>query len=410
MSDSLFQTAMLNNAVAGPGDNSHHSLPLRSLAPPLLHLNFHTSPLPASSTTNFAGDTGAGLKSEWQQLMLENNAANSTPSLLDEARAHSNRHQHGSNISPRGSSIVASTTATATMSLQEASRVWDTTGYWAERQIAHPMTSTEAGSASSCQESPSSIIIKALKWRPLSAKPGSHFGARETSSSLPMEGVAKEARGIESASHQQPAPNPYLSEWAHVRSLQNPEYTKPSTESLVVHPRPNKRWMKGSAVPGSNETALRTTSTQAPLAQSANISQRTTKAWFTRAMKEFESKLIRHKNRREKRQRRSVISDAVISDVAAPQNTVDEVCKYLASQKNAGKTGTWAGDEKATKLSRKRFGKAPWQQNDSGSSFISVDSSVRDLLLGPTPPATPTSSHGPDRGRPDHDAYSDDEN
>jgi hypothetical protein len=45
--------------------------------------------------------------------------------------------------------------------------------------------------------------------------------------------------------------------------------------------------------------------------------------------------------------------------------------------------------EKSIKLRRKRFGLAPWHQNDSGDTVWSTPSSIRDLLFGKTPVPTP---------------------
>ncbi|KAJ2966641.1 hypothetical protein NQ176_g10052 [Zarea fungicola] len=55
------------------------------------------------------------------------------------------------------------------------------------------------------------------------------------------------------------------------------------------------------------------------------------------------------------------------------------------------KTGTWLRDElDNAKLRRKKiFGRAPWNRKDSTATFTSVSSSLRDVLRGDTPPASP---------------------
>ncbi|KAM3445388.1 hypothetical protein NHJ13734_000515 [Beauveria thailandica] len=58
-----------------------------------------------------------------------------------------------------------------------------------------------------------------------------------------------------------------------------------------------------------------------------------------------------------------------------------------------GKTGTWLREEfgsakKATKI----FGRAPWNRKDSTATFSSVSSSIREVLRGETPPASPLMS------------------
>lgn len=54
------------------------------------------------------------------------------------------------------------------------------------------------------------------------------------------------------------------------------------------------------------------------------------------------------------------------------------------------KASTWFKEElhKAA-FPRKLFGKAPWRRKESGDSLSSVSSSVREVLRGYTPPATP---------------------
>lgn len=56
------------------------------------------------------------------------------------------------------------------------------------------------------------------------------------------------------------------------------------------------------------------------------------------------------------------------------------------------KAGPWFKDESGTsKIKRKLFGKAPWHRKESGDSFSTVASSVREVLRGETPPSTPMS-------------------
>ncbi|KAJ3491875.1 hypothetical protein NLG97_g5512 [Lecanicillium saksenae] len=55
-----------------------------------------------------------------------------------------------------------------------------------------------------------------------------------------------------------------------------------------------------------------------------------------------------------------------------------------------GKTGTWLREEFGNgKRAKKIFGRAPWNRKDSTATFSSVSSSLREVLRGDTPPASP---------------------
>ncbi|EGX96211.1 RNA polymerase II accessory factor, Cdc73 [Cordyceps militaris CM01] len=55
-----------------------------------------------------------------------------------------------------------------------------------------------------------------------------------------------------------------------------------------------------------------------------------------------------------------------------------------------GKTGTWLREEFGSgKRTKKIFGRAPWNRKDSTATFSSVSSSIREVLRGYTPPASP---------------------
>ncbi|KAH7160952.1 hypothetical protein EDB81DRAFT_853474 [Dactylonectria macrodidyma] len=72
-------------------------------------------------------------------------------------------------------------------------------------------------------------------------------------------------------------------------------------------------------------------------------------------------------------------------------STIDKTETHHALHSLAN-VGAWFKDESGTsKLKRKLFGKAPWHRKESGDSFSSVASSVREVLRGSTPPSTPSS-------------------
>ncbi|KFY34867.1 hypothetical protein V494_06410 [Pseudogymnoascus sp. VKM F-4513 (FW-928)] len=61
----------------------------------------------------------------------------------------------------------------------------------------------------------------------------------------------------------------------------------------------------------------------------------------------------------------------------------------------------YSPDERAQTLRRKRFGLAPWHQNDSGDTVPSVTSSLREMLFGKTPASTPKTETTPGQSKPD---------
>lgn len=90
---------------------------------------------------------------------------------------------------------------------------------------------------------------------------------------------------------------------------------------------------------------------------------------------------------------KSSCSDLTSSEDCQTRATVEGTRKFLAAQ-NISKTGTWFKDELHTsKIGRKLFGRAPWHRKESADSFTSVSSSIRAVLKGKTPPATPA-NHG----------------
>ncbi|KAL6855821.1 hypothetical protein J3F83DRAFT_753631 [Trichoderma novae-zelandiae] len=71
------------------------------------------------------------------------------------------------------------------------------------------------------------------------------------------------------------------------------------------------------------------------------------------------------------------------------QSTVEGARRFLAAQ-SISRTGTWFKDEHHTsRIGRKLFGRAPWHRKESNDSINSVSSSIRAVLKGQTPPASP---------------------
>lgn len=128
---------------------------------------------------------------------------------------------------------------------------------------------------------------------------------------------------------------------------------------------------------------------------------------YMRAKKEIESK-IRQKHQDDLYSHRpaaigirpdieystkSSCSELASDEDCQTRSTVEGTRKFLAAQ-NISKSGTWFKDEHHTsKIGRKLFGRAPWHRKESADSFTSVSSSIRAVLKGKTPPATPA-NHG----------------
>lgn len=79
-------------------------------------------------------------------------------------------------------------------------------------------------------------------------------------------------------------------------------------------------------------------------------------------------------------------------DRGQSRSSVDSIRNFLFPH-SVGKTGVWLKDELGpSRITRKLFGKAPWHRKESAESYNSVSSSIRDVLKGRTPPATPVST------------------
>ncbi|KAL6832874.1 hypothetical protein V8C40DRAFT_284493 [Trichoderma camerunense] len=205
---------------------------------------------------------------------------------------------------------------------------------------------------------------------------------------------------------------PYLSESDHVFSLQHPTAEPVSPSTTAITPSKSQQSSESIVVsPGSKNYRLvdtpKTTSpehhTQTTVKTGSPTPLLSPRLLYLKAKKEIESKL------KQKQHEDSYIhytSDAgnqtdvgvepkgPCNDLAPDgdcrtRSTVEGARKFLASQ-NISKTGTWFKDEFHTsKIGRKLFGRAPWHRKESGDSFTSVSSSIRAVLKGRTPPASP---------------------
>lgn len=265
------------------------------------------------------------------------------------------------------------------------------------------------------RKSNASSNVRFWKWRSRSAKSASEtdallngrYASRVTSATGPKS-KPDLPRHDPPAIHQ--VWTPYLSESDHVFSLQHPTAEPVSPSATAITPSKSQQSSESIVVsPGSKSHRL----VDAPKITSPESHTQTTvktgsptpllspRLLYLKAKKEIESKL------KQKQHDDSYIhctSDAgnqtdigleakhlAHDEDCRTRSTVEGARKFLASQ-NISKTGTWFKDEFHTsKIGRKLFGRAPWHRKESGDSFTSVSSSIRAVLKGKTPPASPAS-------------------
>ncbi|UKZ59595.1 uncharacterized protein TrAtP1_000896 [Trichoderma atroviride] len=209
---------------------------------------------------------------------------------------------------------------------------------------------------------------------------------------------------------------PYLSESDHVFSLQHPtEPVSPaavamtlprsqqSSESIVVSPSSKShRLVNVPEIPSPESLAQSFPKTGPPT--TPLLSPR---LLYMRAKKEIESK-IKQKHHDDsyihqptaigirpdiEYSTKSSCINLTFDEDRQTRATVEGTKKFLAAQ-NISRSGTWFKDELHTsRIGRKLFGRAPWHRKESAESLTSVSSSIRSVLKGKTPPATPA-NHG----------------
>lgn len=210
---------------------------------------------------------------------------------------------------------------------------------------------------------------------------------------------------------------PYLYESDHVFSLQHPtepvspapiartpSKSQQSSESIVVSPSSKSHRLVNVPENPSPESIAHSFLKTAPPPPTPLLSPR---VLYMKAKKEIESK-IKQKHHDDlyihqptaigirpdiEYSAKSSCSDLNSNEDRQTRATVEGTRKFLAAQ-NISRSGTWFKDELHTsKIGRKLFGRAPWHRKESGDSITSVSSSIRAVLKGRTPPATPA-NHG----------------
>ncbi|KAH8879192.1 hypothetical protein GQ53DRAFT_849761 [Thozetella sp. PMI_491] len=230
--------------------------------------------------------------------------------------------------------------------------VWFPEGYWAERELRKPGSENQGGRVHP--------EVKTWRWRARSAKSQSapDFEPRGISPKTMFYAVASST----SQSPSQVPQSPFLSEEAHVHSLQHPAASSgvASPESEWLAPKHRLRYPMSE---GGGQIAVKRDDNTSTTKQA--------------------KKGIRRNKVKEKRQ--SIRDESVGA-------TLDAVKRYfdLGPATRASVLGEDKDNERSTtKVGRKLFGKAPWHRKSSVDSGRSASSSVRDILKGRTPPVTP---------------------
>ena len=240
----------------------------------------------------------------------------------------------------------------------------------------------------------SSATARLLRWRARSSRSIGEVDSGSPYSSLSTPRTAM----LRTESLNASPMSPYLSESAHVLSLQYPDMEQSTDDRLSVatsaQSSPNYL-----AVPFLEEEPSSSSETVArrPLVAEQPVSNVAMKL-YTRTLKGIESR-IRGKQQaqirpsrcapsfddsgsREHQDTRQLSQDiSPASDIAISVST-----QFLE------RMPTWLRDERGKfKITRKVFGKAPWHRKESGDSVSSVSGSIREVLQGGTSLATPSS-------------------
>ncbi|KAI9158281.1 hypothetical protein HJFPF1_06273 [Paramyrothecium foliicola] len=257
-----------------------------------------------------------------------------------------------------------------------ADGVWFPEGYWAER---HLMRSVARKSTSSS---------RFWKWRSRSTKstsetepPEASYGSGRLSASPPSQW-----QDACSEPPTQRQTSPYVSESAHVLSLQRPpvDIRLLSLGGGQSSPNSPESVDKLSSRSSPGESVVKATVHPVSVDSSPRLSAR---RLYLEAMKEIKAKMKVRVGKEER------FCETILEDTtdAHSHATMDGSRSFVGTQ-TLGKVRTSSKDDSnSLKISRKLFGKAPWRRKESVESFSSVSSSIRDILSGHTPPVTPVS-------------------
>ncbi|KFA48694.1 hypothetical protein S40293_08521 [Stachybotrys chartarum IBT 40293] len=219
------------------------------------------------------------------------------------------------------------------------------------------------------------------KWRSRSNKSTSETDTHDPHNS-PSTSVSTPIR----SNHLNIPPSPFLSESAHVLSLQHPwgsSTMRASSDHDSTCPSTQLESIRGSEAASTSlaasDTAMSVFDDPMPSPSSAarrlyNRAKRGVKAKTTpKSRKGSECIMVREMS------------------LTVGRSDDDSGCPPVQS---IMKTSTWLKDElHGSKIKKKFFGRAPWHHKDSVDSMSSVSSSVRDIIRDGTPPSTPRSDY-----------------
>ncbi|KJZ77949.1 hypothetical protein HIM_02586 [Hirsutella minnesotensis 3608] len=220
---------------------------------------------------------------------------------------------------------------------------------------------------------------------------------------------------LEAATAPAPPPlSPFVSESAHVLSLQNPTCVvlpHESVESLGVAPSSSGEVqeeyplhvMSGrKTITDPSSIALSgsyPSSAASAAASSVSTWILSPRRWFTRVKRGFESRL-RSWSDKEGKPSIVITQDDKDDETARPLPMDDRMDGWPwpsepeCGHHQAKRLQAAQKDEHAKlRVTRKLLSKAPWRRKGSAGTFSSVGSSIREVLRGQTPPATPRSEY-----------------
>ncbi|SPJ81537.1 uncharacterized protein FTOL_08942 [Fusarium torulosum] len=175
-----------------------------------------------------------------------------------------------------------------------------------------------------------------------------------------------------------PPSSPFVSESAHVFSLQHPTVTLfPNINQGSVDISPSIGSTDSISPMNGSEKARGTSTPPSSSPSSGGL--------YDRAKRSLESKFKLRVRIEEPR-------CPSIPEHEQHVSTTNDAQNY-SSLHQVTKTGAWLKDNTSKPgLRRKLFGRAPWVRKESGDSFSSVTSSMREILKGETPPPSLVSS------------------
>ncbi|CEF88412.1 hypothetical protein FGSG_05228 [Fusarium graminearum PH-1] len=247
-------------------------------------------------------------------------------------------------------------------------RPMPTVGYWAERQL---MAQRKSNSSRSF-----------FRWRNHSTtKSASESDVRDLSLGSPLASLSAPPNfhGFEPP-QQRPPSSPFVSESAHVFSLQHPSTNlfSDNTQDFSSVSQSVDRDSTDSISPMHNWVPSRKTDTPPSTPRSSG-------SLYGKAKKSIGSKL-------KFRIRKEATPYSAMPEHEHQCSTVGDTRNYTTMHQIT-KTGSYFKDDVSRiKLRRRFFGRPPWGRKESGDSYSSVTSSVREILKGETPPPSLGSS------------------